>query len=80
MSMSVCVCVCVPQWQRGQQSCVLHCNSVPSGQEGVSILEQLTLDAEMKTPSPTFTHCCITHLSREDSQTSPTYKEQRQET
>lgn len=77
--MSSCVCnfrrhLCLPQWHRGQQSWVSQRSSVPSGQDGVSIAEQLMLVAEMKTSSFTFTHWCNTHLSWGDCHTSPTYK------
>ena len=67
--------VSLPQWQRGQQSSMSQRNSVPSGQEGVSIAEQLTFVAEMNTSSFTFTHWCNTHFSCGDCHTSPTYKQ-----
>lgn len=68
----LCLQACLPQWQRGQQSQVSQRNSVPSGQDGVSTVEQLTFVAEMNTSSFTFMHCCNTHLSPGDCQTSPT--------
>lgn len=71
----VCNRVCLPQWQRGQQSSMLQRNSVPSGQDGVSMAEQLTFVAEMYTSSFTFTHWCNTHFSSGDCHTSPTCKQ-----
>lgn len=67
--------ILLPQWQRGQQSWVLQRNSVPSGQEGVSITGQLTFSVVMNTSSFILTHRCNTHLSCGDCHTSPTYKQ-----
>lgn len=65
----------LPQRQRGQQSWVSQRNAVPSGQDGVSITEQLTFVAEMNNSSFTLTHWCNTHFSCGDCHISPTYKQ-----
>ena len=76
--MCVSVSVCLPQRQRGQQSNVSQLSDVPSGQAGVSIREQLTLEELMNTSSLIFKHERRTHLSSGDLHTSPTWRRREQ--